>query len=265
MAKIEAGMSCDLAQFINPNYLSPKGMKLLQKSFAENEVILLKDFIVKSKFLEISKLAKSCDTMADFDGNFTHVPYTEGLAQNWALYGEPYRERFCQFEEADTINEKVGKSKLGKLGLCLRDLKRCFLSPSFLQWLCFICANGSELAPKNAQIRRFRPGLDYSRAKHVQKTDFFAKLTFCTDSEKWQSGDFGGHEIFAPKEDAQKAQQKAEVYEPVNSDLVSIEPENNTFSLVSTKENSLLEFVQYLSGGAPSSIFDVMLELNKKK
>ena len=251
-------MEFDLSKFINPSYLSEKGIALLGQSFQQNQCVLMKDFILKPKYAEIAKLAKSCDAIDDFFGEFRKPEYEDGNSSGWKTFGLPYRERFCMFDESAG---GVGKTKLGKLGLLLNELKTMFTSVAFLAWLGAVC--GSSCSPSDAKVRRFRPGLDYSVAKHAQKVNLFAKLSFCQDSPKWASGDFGGHQIFHQREDSEKAKEEAEVYEASNNaeDLISIEPQANTFSLVSTKANNLLEFVQYVSAGAPSSIFDVALEL----
>ena len=117
------------------------------------------------------------------------------------------------------------------------------------------------------ELRRFRPGLDYTVAHHgVLTTDPRLDATMCfvddegeARSAAWDFGEVGGFECYvAADEDGGAATD--EVYaaadEEDEDELLSVQATFNTLSLVH-RDEGLMRFVKYVSHLAPSSRWDV--------
>ena len=134
-------------------------------------------------------------------------------------------------------------------------------SAPFVQWL----AHLSGLTPRScaAEVRRFRPGLDYSLA-HVgpqcMRETLDATLTFVASRAEeraaWESGDVGGFECHVQASDEDHG--AADVYRADESSagVTSIHPQTNALSLV-RRGTDTMKFIKYVSAAAPGSRWDV--------
>ena len=237
-----------LSDWINPVYL--KSIAALKHSLQSGSV-LLNQVLLPQVFSEIASVTNACDEMDQFGG--WHRPeYTDGLADGWTLVGPPHVRRFCLLGEVAL----PAKTKLARAGLLLSRVRALLCSASFREWVGELVGEKLSVVAE-AQVRRFRPGLDYLVA-HGQTKSARSILyaTFCTahESAEWSSGNVGGHHIFmSGEEDAETARKEAEVYVANNEDdVLSICPASNALSLVWVKENSnKVQFVQYVNAGAP--------------
>ena len=127
--------------------------------------------------------------------------------------------------------------------------------------------SGLKPATCASEVRRFRPGLDYSLA-HVGTQSAVptldATLVYVGQSPQscalWDSGDVGGFECHVPasKEDEHGA---AEVYRATDDTegVTSIHASCNSLSLVYRAPESM-KFIKYVSADAPGSRWDVAAE-----
>ena len=128
----------------------------------------------------------------------------------------------------------------------------------------------SGLTPSTcaSEVRRFRPGLDYTLA-HVgtraARPTLDATLCFVgSDSAAqralWESGDVGGFEchVVSSAEDEHGA---AEVYraDEASAGVTSIHAQCNALSLV-VRAPETMTFIKYVSAAAPGSRWDVAAE-----
>jgi Rps23 Pro-64 3,4-dihydroxylase Tpa1-like proline 4-hydroxylase len=252
---LATGDAVVLNQWVNSAYLASH--EALRRSLAEGGCVLLKDFLLPHLLAEIAQIAAACDAM-DSLGGWRRPEYTDGVAEGlWQLTGPPQLQRFCR--GAETVSEAAGKSKLGRAALLLARVRHVLTSGACRDWIEALLGAKCD-AVTSATVRRFRPGLDYTVARSGgggggKKTLF---VTYCVvpPSAEWSGGAVGGHHIFTSgDEDAEKAREAAEVYEndADESDLISVCPAPNALSLVLVppEQRSPMQFVQYLSAGAP--------------
>ncbi len=240
----------DLTKWINPVYL--KAGEALKRCLQASGCVQLNDFVAKSVFGEIAAATSACDLM-DSLGNWHRPDYSDGIKEGfWKLTGPPHVQRYC--EGSLSVSETVAKSKLGRAAQLLGNVYRMLVSKSFLKWIATI---GGDATVASALIRRFRPGLDYTVARGQIQTGSMLHVTFCTvpESSQWKEGNVGGHHIFTNgDEDPETARKEAEVYQSEgDGDIVSVCPAPNSLSIVSVpkSQKSPMQFVQYVSAGAP--------------
>lgn len=123
------------------------------------------------------------------------------------------------------------------------------------------------VAQMRPEIRRFRPGLDYTIAtlqncvSAVQELDVCLTIVDDSDADLWGSEEVGGFESYV-EADAEETEENAEVYREDDDDgpLVNIPPVHNALSLVS-RDGKTLSFVKYVARRAPGSRVDVRMAL----
>ena len=116
----------------------------------------------------------------------------------------------------------------------------------------------------HGEVRRFRPGLDYTVAHYgVLTTDprLDVVLTFVNDesmsSASWADGECGGFEAYILADDDEDG--PAEVYRHVQDDdsgVLNVSAGFNALSIV-LRDEGLMRFVKYVSSAAPGSRWDV--------
>lgn len=132
-----------------------------------------------------------------------------------------------------------------------------------------------ELIGERGEVRRFRPGLDYTVAHHgVLAAKPCLDAVLCVlgadtpeSHELWEAGEVGGYEAYLLADDDEEAPTKAEVYRanadgtgPEETGVINISPAHNCLSLVlRDEETDLLKFVKYVSASAPGSRWDVSM------
>ena len=122
-------------------------------------------------------------------------------------------------------------------------------------------------------VRRFRPGLDYTVAHHgILTVDPRLDATLCVvddegdlKSSAWDFGECGGFECYIAADEEGDAADAATaaVYKAQGEDdedeLLSVSASFNTLSLVH-RDEGLMRFVKYVSHLAPSSRWDVAMQ-----
>ncbi|PWN31266.1 uncharacterized protein FA14DRAFT_128472 [Meira miltonrushii] len=175
-----------LAKFINPAYLQSRTQNILFERFGEESHILLIDFLRKEYATALENGLRTIDGGQE-EGKSDNVRWWElegrsklqppshqlgvNLAKGWSISGPPHRQRFLNFNSdgKSTVpleeNPKVDDQETEDGNALLSHLqKSLFPSPAFRHLL----ANISQLVPigiRPVQVRRFRPGLDYTLAR----------------------------------------------------------------------------------------------------
>ncbi|UZJ53110.1 hypothetical protein CBS101457_002430 [Exobasidium rhododendri] len=169
-----------LSFFLNPAYLQNRTQSVLYDKFGDESHILLVDFLNKEFAAAIESELKVIDGQAELrwweNGGRAKAKVPSHLlgvdpSQGWSISGPPHRQRFL------TLEDKAGSSSLPSTNAALpstlpstgtellRLLQTHLLpSPAFRHFL----SNISQLVPIGArpfQVRRFRPGLDYTLAR----------------------------------------------------------------------------------------------------
>lgn len=290
-----------LTQYISYEYLSNEGIVKLQNKFLEDSALQIESFLNDSKselmkkLIKGNELEKDCPYAAkDVKSPWkTAVPphkwrylYIDGKShenfQNEAdILANLNREELPNFELLkQTLNKKENEAETE-----LIDLVEFFKSTIFKKYLALL----TSLCPLSEQvlIRRFRPGEDFTLATKCQLNELLKNVdgfvdsvlegTLClTPFDGWESGEVGGYELYmADNDDEGDEESKTQLDRDVedaavyraddsgDSVLINSSASWNTFNLV-LRDETVLEFVKYVSWSAKSSRWDIKMQWDVK-
>ncbi|SCV01588.1 LAMI_0G12420g1_1 [Lachancea mirantina] len=282
-----------LAEFLSENYLSEQGIKNLQQTFLEKSHLQIDSFLNEEKSELLKKLIKSDELEKE-------CPYNASEVRNpWKTAIPPHKWRYLYIDGKS--HEKFGSEQdilntLNKEELPNYTLLRKTLDPSanetecklidvveFLQSSIFkkYLALVTLLCPLSEQImiRRFRPGKDFTLATQINKSELLKNVegyvdavlegSLClTPTDGWGSGEVGGYELYMDNQDdnADKDVEDAAVYktdDTGDSVLINKPPQWNSFNLV-LRDESVLQFIKYVSWAAKSSRWDISMQWDVK-
>lgn len=256
-----------LRPFLNPTYLNLQNMKMIRASFNRDSSIQLQSFLKKDLGASIINAAVNADTADSLGAQFSPpLDYSVGVGGGWKQLGPPHLRRYLRFEALNS-GEFVGAA-VGDLMFYVRE--KLFRSPAFHRYLYII--TGVKPTSSRDEIRRFRPGLDYTVAHYGTMVDNNPSLdaTLCftnrgdeTDAENWESGDVGGFECYMAADDDADADATAEVYKVENDDddgeLISVSAGDNVLNLI-LREQKVMRFIKYVSHKAAGGRWDISAE-----
>lgn len=155
-----------LKQYLNAEYLRPASMLKIRNTFIDDSSVQLYDFLNE----EVAKLISdaSFETDADEQLGGGNVPsrYTVGTGKRWTCIGPPHKHKYLRYEAS---TEQNGGENVGAL---ISDIRQqLFRSPIFQRYLYKI--TNMQVKGYRDEIRRFRPGLDYTVAHHGKTEDIF--------------------------------------------------------------------------------------------
>ena len=273
-----------LRLWLNPAYLQPANISAIKAQLKQQGAALLANFLRPEIAAAILAKVSSLDAK---DGLVERVlpPHAAGTQRRgWRLVGPPQLRRYMRYRAPkDASGAPAPRLELGgddgeaedgmgamtaiqqaRLGAILDEVRRLMHSAAFVQ----LMSSMSGLKPSTcaSEVRRFRPGLDYSLA-HVgtQSTvhTLDATLAFVGKSAEsralWDSGDVGGFECHVPA--SKEELTAAEVYRADESTagVTSIHASFNALSLV-MRAPETMKFIKYVSCEAPGSRWDVAAE-----
>ncbi len=181
---------------MNPAYLHPLTLSTLQEKFTEESSIQLVNFLKEEVARSIAVALREEDQADDLGPLRTsRIPsHRHGLSTgDWEIKGPPHKHRFCVLSARPSSQPSVALNTLHELETTL------FASSAFRRWLNIV----SSYTPLkySTQVRRFRPGLDYTLAQfcdYEPRLDAILGLT-CSPAEdavnKWEEGNWGGWEV----------------------------------------------------------------------
>ena len=239
--------------------------------------------------------------------------YMQGVTSEWKLRGPAHKQRYLRYELDNNNNNSSdndsnvnnnndnddGNDNAASTGSIMNTVKKqVFESEPFKRYLKAVTSLDYSTGIVGNEIRRFRPGLDYTVAHYglLSNMDEVGVLdaTMCfvddqTEDKKgyWECGDVGGFECYIEADidndddeddenDAAAAtmngassataamngsQQAAddEYNEDDDTELLSVSASNNTLSLV-YRDPGTMRFVKYVGSSAPSSRYDICME-----
>ena len=266
-----------LARWVNPEYLDPANVAQIREKMEEDSSVQLREFLLPDIAANLREATRREDaTSALGDGR---VPdRAAGLGGGWRAVGPTHKQRYAVYDgpaakprEADAKGKAVeGASE--SAGALLRDVRDgLFSSESFARLLTAL--TGLRPTAHKGEIRRFRPGLDYTVAHHgILTVDPRLDATMCVvddeghfKSSSWDFGEVGGFECYIAADEEGEAGGAAtdEVYnaaaEEDEDELLSVSATFNTLSLVH-RDEGLMRFVKYVSHLAPSSRWDIAMQ-----
>jgi prolyl 3-hydroxylase /prolyl 3,4-dihydroxylase len=284
---------CILRQYINPTYLKSDSMKKINEEFCKDSHIRLFDFIDSgSKMIDLNAMANTMKdeaSMPDMLGQGqSALVYDMGMRDddkagdgkgNFDLIGPPHMRRYLRGTSNSASESEPKKDYIATMSHYLNKMRSNLIqSEAFTRYLQKI----TSLTPtgRKDEIRRFRPGLDYTVAHHrLGEIDAqYLNATLCfvlprypsdedEEEDRWETGSVGGYECYIEQDDEEM--EAAEVYANKDIDgtkedaLLNVTPANNVLNLV-MRDDKTLSFVKYVSCRAPSSRWDISAEYTVK-
>ncbi|KAG2489088.1 hypothetical protein HYH03_012314 [Edaphochlamys debaryana] len=257
-----------LVRWLNPAYLSEASWPKIRARFEDEGSVQLHNFL-KPKLAQEIVSACVAEDKADGLGNKALPSYEAGARDGWVAMGPPHKQRYMRY--GGDAASGAGASTSGGAGasagpLLERVRSELFTSPAFARFLKAVTS--VTMLGQTGEVRRFRPGMDYTVAHYgILTTDprLDVVLTFVDDAtdeaaSAWQAGEVGGFEAYLLADEEVDA---AEVYR-VNADaeesgVLNVNAAANTLNLV-LRDEGLMRFVKYVSFAAPGSRWDVAME-----
>jgi len=204
-----------LSKYLNSAYTSPKIISHLRSQFVETSHLVLSDFLSPSIATELASLIKAKDLETEkgrrgvtVNGQKVNLipAHTTGEEQGWQVVGPPHLQRYLSLSTSTSPSER--------LETLLIELQTLLQSSAFAS----LIATLTSLLPvaHTTNIRRFRPGLDYTLARGEPaanegeegneeegpqaKLDIGLNLTPKEEKEEdqeiWEGGEAGGWDIW---------------------------------------------------------------------
>ncbi|SCU77780.1 LAME_0A02212g1_1 [Lachancea meyersii CBS 8951] len=284
-----------LAEFISPHHLTSAGIHKLQSQFVTKSQLQIDDFLNDTKSEVLKKLIKTDELQKE-------CPYESvNVEAPWKTALPPHKWRYLyidgksheNFQTEQDILNSLNNEEMPNYNLLSKTLDpvknntetelisvATFLeSTAFKKFLALV----TLLSPLSEQvlIRRFRPGKDFTLATQINKNDLLERVkgfveavlegTLClTPTDGWESGEVGGYELYMDNQDdddeANTDIKDAAVYrsdDTGDSVLINKPPSWNSFNLV-LRDESVLQFVKYVSWAAKSSRWDITAQWDVK-
>ena len=270
-----------LAQWVNPEYLEATNMSQIRAKMEEDSSVQLREFLLPGIAAAVRRATRAED-VGDVVGDGKVPDRAAGVREGWRAIGPTHKQRYLAYDPTESeAAGKPGKDKPGKAkgkakgdsaGAQLHAIRtELFASEPFARLL----AAMTNLRPTayKGDVRRFRPGLDYTVAHHgILTVDPRLDATLCVvddegdlNSSAWDFGEVGGFECYIAADEEGDAADAATaaVYKAQGEDdedeLLSVSASFNTLSLVH-RDEGLMRFVKYVSHLAPSSRWDVAMQ-----
>lgn len=282
-----------LKKFINPIYLDQNSILQLNKTFGEESVIELVNFLND----ETADLLRR--TLRDKEINQSAPVSSKDIKFPWKCAVPPHKQRYMyidgksEFEQTEAdikfINNigpqestnfnLVSKLQLEEADQQLVEIAKFLKSIVFKKWLKLVTS--LILTSDQILIRRFRPGQDFILAtttdkklarEHLNEANVLLEATLgltptAINPENWELGEFGGYELcMALDNDGSDFEDDdPAIYKPSDpndeSVLYSSQCKWNMLLLM-VRDPSVLKFVKYVSINARGSRWDVSCQWN---
>ena len=210
-----------LVQYINPQYLKPDTIHSVNELFCERSSVQLKDFLNIQIADKIKILIDNIDAEEKLGNGHYPELYSVGTSDQWIVKGPSHKRRYLQYQapDSDTLYDEVNaylastssedRADKGRLiGSILSLLQhKLFQHPVFANYLHVI----TSLVPTSyrSEVRRFRPGLDYTVAHYggmTKEPRLDATLCFVKDDDSSGAGGSGvtaGAKVASADKDAE--------------------------------------------------------------
>jgi len=256
-----------LRAWITDAYLQPANLANIRKQFTESGSVQLKRFLRESVAASLGASCTTADEAASAGGG-GRPEYNAGLGAGncgWEAVGPAHMQRYLRFSaEQERPAGAAAASAAETVGSTMEQIRsELFAAPAF--WRLVHRLTGLLPQSQRSQVRRFRPGLDYTVAHHGLLEDHaLLDATLCVlrpqsaeEQGLWDSGDAGGFECYIAAENGELV--AAEVYggdDDQDNELLSVNAAPNTLNLVH-RDPGTMRFLKYVGSAAPCSRFDI--------
>jgi hypothetical protein len=266
-----------LSEYINRTYLEDASITKIRQRFEDESSVLLRHFLNEEWEMKIKDAASKVDKKQKLGRRQVVLDYSVGVDENWKAIGPAHKQRFLEY----VGNPNRDSTEPGSM---LLFLKQTLLeSPAFGRLLQSLTSL-SQRTGFRGRVRRFRPGFDYTVAHYgilTKKCVLDATLCFVEgtgnqcqydseteeligtdDDAMWDSGDYGGFEVYIAADDEGSGAAKEaedEYNDEDDTELLSVSASSNSLSLV-YRDPGTMRFVKYVGNGAPGSRWDIAIE-----
>ena len=243
-----------LQEYINPLYLETQSRdQIRDKCASEQACVSLNRFLKESVLEDVASKLLVCEQAYKLAVSKVDVP-GDVVPKGWTMVGPAHKQRYLRLESPEDAFSQ-----------CLFDLKTKLLeSEAFTRYISMLtCLNVSH---RSAQVRRFRPGSDYTVA-YQGASQALLDVTLCfvdnfsleLNRDLWDSGEVGGFQVYLDKEEDEDGGDVA-VYlgDKDNDGIVSIDPGMATLAIV-YRDQDRMTFTKYVGREAPSGRYDIVL------
>jgi prolyl 3-hydroxylase /prolyl 3,4-dihydroxylase len=173
----------ELGKYINATYLKDVAIEKINDKFCSDSSVQLKNFLREDLAEEILSAAKKSDEVDRLGNGQPSLDYTAGISEEggskWAIVGPTHKRRHLVYSNTGTSTGKGANGKAhGKshahpaheVGKRLDEVRQSlFHSPVFAKYLKKLTA--LRTLGYRGDVRRFRPGLDYTVAYYGAMTE----------------------------------------------------------------------------------------------
>ena len=283
-----------LAKLVNPAYLKADALGAVRAQLQAHGSAQLAQFLLPEVAAPLLAAAAEADRR-DKLGRGGPPRYAAGLKRRgWRAVGPPHKQRYLRHTGAAAVAAATdgaaadgadGAAAAGAVGAQLQALRKLMRSAPFAQLVALL--GGAAPSAVRTEVRRFRPGLDYTLA-HVgtlrPTLTIDATLTFVPPAAPadgggggggaaaaraaakeaawlWAGGDVGGFECYVASDEGEDTAKAAEVYraDDASEGVTSIHAISNALNLT-LRPPGTMKFVKYVSAAAPGSRWDVSAE-----
>jgi hypothetical protein len=266
-----------LSTFINKTYLDDASITTIRQRFENESSVLLRHFLNDEWSTKIQDASTKMDEKQKLGRRQGILDYSTGVNKHWTAIGPAHKQRFLEYVGAPSQESEDAGSMLLYIKQTLLE------SPAFGRLLQSLTSL-SHRKGYRGRVRRFRPGFDYTVAHYgilTKKCVLDATLCFVqgtgnqclydSDTEEligtdddamWDSGDYGGFEVYIAADDVEGGTTKEaedEYNDEDDTELLSVSASFNSLSVV-YRDPGTMRFVKYVGSGAPGSRWDVAIE-----
>lgn len=299
-----------LAAVINRSYLSPTVLDQLLEVFSDQGSLLLHSFLSSDISEKIQKLLWSIEEQ--YRSTVEYTNYETGVGGGWSVVGPSLKRRHLVYKSSSNrrsltsllgdVDRSVASNAQSKeklLGDIMDAIKdEILLSIPFLRLISLISEH--VVAAEYSEVRRFRPGLDYTIAhmgllSHDPHLDLSLSFVDCSaDSKKgkskkskaddgssnatadyWSSGEPGGFLSYVKADggidseniidtEASEVFKSAADNEEDDENLQSVHPAFGALS-IKLRNPREMSFTKYINSLAAGSRWDILTEFQLAK
>lgn len=257
-----------LSRYVNETYLQEEVWPKIREQFKKDGSTQLQMFLKPELASQLLSLALA-DDARDQLGRGQRPRHSVGVGSGWQHGGPPHKQRYLRYQAASSdVPVTDGAVASMSCGQMMDTLKQdLFCSAAFARLLKEFTT--ITLLGQQSEVRRFRPGLDYTVAHYgVLTKDPRLDCVLCVvddgsqdSKEAWDSGEVGGFEAYLLAEEDKAGATDEEVYrqDTDESGVLNVSAAHNSLNLV-LRDEGLMKFVKYVSFLAPSSRWDIAVE-----
>ncbi|GIM01673.1 hypothetical protein Vretimale_6471 [Volvox reticuliferus] len=172
-----------LVRFVNPVYLAESSWPKIRERFEAEGSVQLHNFLKKGLAEQIVA-ACIAEDKADGLGNKQLPQYLAGVRDCWAAVGPPHKQRYLRYGGGSGADNSNGNADGSSAGVLMDRVRRELLASGAFARLLKAFTTVTMLG-QAGEVRRFRPGMDYTVAHYgILTTDprLDVVLTFVDDA-----------------------------------------------------------------------------------